>query len=698
MPGMLHKSERTRFYHVWLDAIYMAPTGLQMKRKRRDEDLDQKRIQLQHAYRLRKDTMVLVQTGVMMNAFGSDALRLHNDIGLALTGGRHEVGFNVVNADTWVQKIVRRGYYVASIVQTQNSSMVQRGELVHRTLLRIDSPGTFDDGEQKFMFFVFQHTVAIVRFPYNERVVVTFQNDDEYKALQRKYDPVEVIDASWSDAPSIDALQRRYFTYMKRDIAFVDIDEFQYETIHMDDRTVENLRLAAFPKAFPFATQLGADAFFVRLRRPFAHRDDIERALDAVQRHLDTYATTCVLHDQMQALDKHVPTYLQRFRRVCTQDKAYSDYIFMDAKVVHKYFTMVSKAIGFFRAACSILDEPTFIDALEMEPFTTPPDIHELLETHVPDGTRWAMTKREIFYFESNHLIDTLTYHPTVHSTKTLFRYTTPMLERIQYLYEEHKIHHIQQMSQVIHARIRVLLDAPQTRRVLRAIGTLDMHVTFAMVARTYRLSRPTLSSDRRVCIEGMRYPPGLLPDTAQWIENDVDINGLVVLTGGNGSGKSTYMRGVAYACILAHCGCFIGARSGPRIPLLDRVYLRFGKYDDVQAGESAFYNEAKHMKQILDGATQSSLCIIDEWGSSTSARDGEALAYAACTLLQQRGCITLFATHFFRLPPHFPQCLHMEEPVQADDAYSYQVVPGYVQTSRAQIIAHNMFSSVIVG
>jgi DNA mismatch repair protein MutS len=163
---------------------------------------------------------------------------------------------------------------------------------------------------------------------------------------------------------------------------------------------------------------------------------------------------------------------------------------------------------------------------------------------------------------------------------------------------------------------------------------------------------RPTFIAETALDIEAGRHPVvESLVDP--FIANDCRLSAarqLLLVTGPNMGGKSTYMRQVALIALLAHTGCCVPAKSA-RIGPLDQIYTRIGASDDLAGGRSTFMVEMTESANILHNATASSLVLMDEIGRGTSTFDGLALAWAIGKfLLEKNKALTLFATHYFEL------------------------------------------------
>ena len=204
--------------------------------------------------------------------------------------------------------------------------------------------------------------------------------------------------------------------------------------------------------------------------------------------------------------------------------------------------------------------------------------------------------------------------------------------------------------------RETVLKSLNALQRMARAVGELDALISLSVVAVQRRWVKPELSSSNEIWIEGGRHPvvESMIP-TGQFVENDSRLNGedhqLIILTGPNMAGKSTFIRQVAQMVLLAQMGSYVPAKSAT-IGIVDRIFTRIGAADDLARGESTFMVEMLETAHILHSATDRSLLILDEVGRGTSTFDGVSIAWAICENLA-KGKLrprTLFATHYHEL------------------------------------------------
>ncbi|MFX1523797.1 MAG: DNA mismatch repair protein MutS [Promethearchaeota archaeon] len=238
---------------------------------------------------------------------------------------------------------------------------------------------------------------------------------------------------------------------------------------------------------------------------------------------------------------------------------------------------------------------------------------------------------------------------------KNAKRFTTKKLKDL-----EEKIlnaeEQINDLEYEIFSKIREVVEE-ETESILETaqnIAIIDVLACFAEIAEKYNYCRPSITNDTKIVIKDGRHPViEQLNITDTFIPNDCYLDNetdrLLIITGPNMAGKSTFLRQVALICLIAQMGCFVPARSAT-IGLIDQIFTRIGASDDLARKLSTFMIEMTETAKILHYATPKSLIIIDELGRGTSTSDGQSIAMATLEKLNKLKVKTLFSTHYHQL------------------------------------------------
>ncbi len=236
-------------------------------------------------------------------------------------------------------------------------------------------------------------------------------------------------------------------------------------------------------------------------------------------------------------------------------------------------------------------------------------------------------------------------------------RFTLPLLQEKESLIvnAEEKYNALEQAlyAEILSKLKEKVEDILDTAKV---IGRLDVISGFAHISSEYNYVRPVIEDSARLIITDGRHPVVERNQSFGFVPNDAGVdsseNQILIITGANMAGKSTYMREVAILCIMAQAGCFVPA-SGAVIGIIDRIFTRVGAFDDLSSGQSTFMVEMLELANILNNVTDKSLVILDEIGRGTSTLDGYSIAHAVIEYLHgtgNSGPRTLFATHFHEM------------------------------------------------
>ena len=237
-------------------------------------------------------------------------------------------------------------------------------------------------------------------------------------------------------------------------------------------------------------------------------------------------------------------------------------------------------------------------------------------------------------------------------------RYITPALKE----YEEQVLgadERILERELEIFERLRleVAAESPRIQATARSLATLDVLGALAEAAAVNNYIKPQIHDGDEMTVLDARHPVVERRTAADaFVPNDITLNAgpcqLVILTGPNMGGKSTYLRQTALLCVMAQAGSFVPAREA-KIPLLDRIFARVGASDNIARGHSTFMVEMQETANILHTATSRSLVVLDEIGRGTATFDGLSIAWAVAEFLATNAKVrpkTLFATHYHEL------------------------------------------------
>ena len=190
-------------------------------------------------------------------------------------------------------------------------------------------------------------------------------------------------------------------------------------------------------------------------------------------------------------------------------------------------------------------------------------------------------------------------------------------------------------------------------QKLAKTISEVDMLQSFSIATDTYKFTRPILTEDRTIKMIECRHPVVEQVMKDKYIPNDIIMDkttDILLITGPNMAGKSTYMRQCAITVIMAQIGCFVPCKSCT-IPIFDKIFTRIGASDDLVSGESTFMVEMKEANYAISEATENSLILFDELGRGTATYDGMSLAQAILEYIHDKiKAKTMFSTHYHEL------------------------------------------------
>ena len=233
-------------------------------------------------------------------------------------------------------------------------------------------------------------------------------------------------------------------------------------------------------------------------------------------------------------------------------------------------------------------------------------------------------------------------------------RFTTPLLKEKEniILGAEEKIINLE-YKLFMDIREVVKRYTAKLQKIAKIISEIDMLQSFSMVSDQYRFVRPTLTEEKSIKMIECRHPVVEQVMKDKYIPNDIIMDkttDILLITGPNMAGKSTYMRQCAITVIMAQIGCFVPCKSCT-MPIFDKIFTRIGASDDLVSGESTFMVEMKEANTAISEATEHSLILFDELGRGTATYDGMSLAQAILEYIHDKiKAKTMFSTHYHEL------------------------------------------------
>lgn len=257
----------------------------------------------------------------------------------------------------------------------------------------------------------------------------------------------------------------------------------------------------------------------------------------------------------------------------------------------------------------------------------------------------------EVSKLQAANMPDRFTRRQTL---KNVERYITPELKEFEDKVLSAKERALSREKFLYEQILQHLLEhLTPLQTIANTLSELDVLACFAYLANEFNYVQPELSNEIGIDIKQGRHPVVERIQDTPFVANDINLNPdarLLLITGPNMGGKSTYMRQTALITILAFAGCYVPAELA-RLGPVDRIFTRVGAADDLSTGRSTFMVEMTEAANILNNASESSLVLMDEIGRGTSTFDGLSLAWGCADhLLKNNQALTLFATHYFEL------------------------------------------------
>ncbi len=638
---------------------------------------------------VKRDVIRVVTPGTVIESGMLDERSNNFLLAVCLTGERAGLAFaDVSTGEFYVHQVADAPHTLADEV-----TRIHPGEVITNDLNKLRSCLARED------------------FPMSEAPAVSFQYQNASEALCRHFhlqnlSPLGLTEEYRLGAQAAGALMRYLSDTQKNALEHMtELRIYQGgSTMLLDRNTRRNLELTESLRSRTkkgsllwlldqTATAMGGRLLRSWIEQPLVDRSEILRRLDAVEEFTGQHVLTMTLMEELrgvydierllskvsykslnardclslcQSLDKvpGIRTLLEQansagVREILGQLDPLSDLTDLLRRAIHPDAPLLISEGGIIRDGYSAILDEYRSAATHGKQWIVELEAREREETGIKN-LRIQYNKVFGYYIEV-----TKSYYDMVpiryQRRQTLAnceRYVTPELREI-----EQKIVGAQEQSIRLELQLfgevreRIAGEIVRIQHTAMGLKRLDALLSLAQVAVENHYVRPEISEDGRLEILEGRHPVveqtmqdgGFVPNDTQMDQEEAR---MLIITGPNMAGKSTYMRQVALITLMAHLGSFVPARSA-RIPIVDRIFTRVGASDDLASGQSTFMVEMSETAYILRNATARSLIILDEIGRGTSTFDGLAIAWAVVEYLcdQERvGAKTLFATHYHEL------------------------------------------------
>lgn len=727
-----------------------------------------------------KDYILLFRLGDFYEMFFEDALLGSRELELTLTGrncGQEEkapmCGVPYHSADTYIAKLVERGYRVAICEQTEDPA--QAKGIVKREVIKIITPGTvtnqsmLSEKENNYLASVYKNndktalaycdistgelhaTVfadtdsdeilinELVKINVREILTSVSQSDDiafedikkltgtyfnllpeqyyDYNAAEKLLESkvransmqVSGITRNFYEEPELTSAIGALLSYLvetqKQDLSHLSILDVYQIGNHMalDKATIRNLELTEtlYDKKIQGSllgvldkthTAMGGRKIKQWIKEPLNKTEEINERLDAV----DMLVSDVLVRNNIKESLKRVYDLERLSGRVACGTANGKDLIALRNSIFSlpdiksetenapaRLISDISERINDFTELYTLInnavvEEPPFLikeGGIIKEGYSE--ELDEL-KSSISDAQRWIAgleaSERERTGIKNLKVGFNKIFGYFIEVTKSYFdlvpenyirkqtlanceRFITPELKETESLVlnAETKINQLE-YNLFVELREKIKSYIPELQKTAGALAELDVLCSFAEVSNKLGYVKPYVHNGSEISIENGRHPviEQLVKDGI-FVSNDLYIDAndssMLLITGPNMAGKSTYMRQAALIILMAQIGCFVPCDAA-KIGVVDRIFTRIGASDNLSQGQSTFYVEMSELSYILSSATEKSLIILDEIGRGTSTYDGLSIAWAAIKYLcnDNRRIRTLFATHYHEL------------------------------------------------